>query len=110
MYHNEKVSKASDQRGIVWFVSSTCYSEETLARVFQAFKTQNVLFYMRNRCFTGRSCSKADQRLTQDSFSFVKNISLDNFSQLFLRVSNQQLIGKMKLSHLSSNFARTLLA
>ena len=83
MYHNEKVLKASDQRGIVWFVSSTCYSEETLARVFQACKTQNFLFYRRNRCFTGRSCSKADQRLTQDSFSFVKNISLDNFLSYF---------------------------
>ena len=42
MYHNEKVLKASDQRGIVWFVSSTCYSEETLARVFQACKTQEL--------------------------------------------------------------------
>ena len=25
MYHNEKVLKASDQRDIVWFVSSACY-------------------------------------------------------------------------------------
>ena len=82
MYHNKKVLKASDLRDIVWFVSSACYSEETLARVFRACK-KNFLFFWRNRCSTGRSCSKADQRLTRVSFSFVKNISLDNFLGYF---------------------------
>ena len=71
MYHNEKVLEASDLRDIVWFVSSACYSEETLAGVFRACK-KNFLFYWRNRCSTGRSCSRADQRLTRVSFSFVK--------------------------------------
>ena len=58
--------------------------EETLARVFQACK-KNFLFYWRNRCFTGRSCSKADQRLTRVSFSLLlKNmISLDDFLSYF---------------------------
>ena len=45
--------------------------EETLTRVLRACK-KNFLFYWRNRCSTGRSCSKADQRLTRVSFSFVK--------------------------------------
>ena len=56
--------------------------EETLARVLRACK-KTFLFSWRNRCFTGRSCSKADQRLTRVSFSFVKNISLDNFLGYF---------------------------
>ena len=45
--------------------------EETLARVIRACK-KNFLFYWRKRCFTGRSCSKVDQRLTRVSFSFVE--------------------------------------
>ena len=45
--------------------------EKTLARVLRACKN-NSLFYWRNRCSTWRSCSKADQRLTRVSFSFVK--------------------------------------
>ena len=49
--------------------------EETLARVLRACK-KNFLFYWRNRCSTGRSCSKADQRLTRVSFSFVKKTFL----------------------------------
>ena len=49
--------------------------EETLARVLRACK-KNFLFYWRNRCSTGRSCSKADQRLTRVSFSFVKKTLL----------------------------------
>ena len=45
MYHNEKVLKASDQRDIVWFVSSACYLK-ALARVLQTCK--KITF-----CFTG---------------------------------------------------------
>ena len=45
--------------------------EETLARVLRACK-KNVLFYWRNRCSTGRSCSKTDQRLTRVFLPFVK--------------------------------------
>ena len=56
--------------------------EETLARVLRACK-KKFLFYWSNRCSTGRSCSKADQHLTQVSFSFVENISLDNFLSYF---------------------------
>ena len=56
--------------------------EETLARVLRACK-KNFSFYWRNRCSTGRKCSKADQRLIRDSFSFVKNISLDDFLSYF---------------------------
>ena len=83
MYQNEKVLKASDQRDIVWFVSSACYLRKTLARMLRACK-KNLLFYWRNRCSTGRSCSRADQRLTRVSFSFVKiNIPLDNFLTYF---------------------------
>ena len=65
MYDNEKVLKASDQRDIIWLLF-----EETLAKVLRACK-KNFLFYWRNRCSTGRICSKADQRLTRVSFSFV---------------------------------------
>ena len=56
--------------------------EETLAGVLRACRN-NFLFYWHNRCYTGRSCSKADQRLTPVSFSLVKNISLDNFLSYF---------------------------
>ena len=83
--------------------------EETLARVLRACK-KNFLFYWRNRCSTGLSCSKTDQRLNRVSFSFVKKNFFGYFSELFLRASHHQLVGKMKLSHLSSNFALTLLA
>ena len=69
--------------------------QETVARVLRACK-KNFLFYRRNRCSTGRSCSKADQRLTRVSFSFVKIHFFGQFSQLFLRASNRQLVGKMK--------------
>ena len=65
---NEKVLKASDQRDIIWLLF-----EETLAKVLRACK-KNFLFYWRNRCSTGRSCSRADQRLTRVSFSFVKKL------------------------------------
>ena len=44
--------------------------EETLARVLRACK-KNFLFYWRNICSTGRSCSEPDQRLTRVSFSFA---------------------------------------
>ena len=63
---NEKVLKASDQRDIIWLLF-----EETLAKVLRACK-KNFLLYWRNRCSTGRSCSRADQCLTWVSFSFVK--------------------------------------
>ena len=49
--------------------------EETLARVLRACK-KTFLLSWRYRCFTGRSCSKADQRLTRVSFSFVKKTFL----------------------------------
>ena len=49
--------------------------EETLARMVRACKN-NFLFYWRNRCSTGRRCSKADQRLTRVSFPFVKKTFL----------------------------------
>ena len=70
MYDNEKVLKASDQRDIIWLLF-----EETLAKVLRACK-KNFLFYWSNRCFTGRSCLKADQRLTRVYFSFVKKTFL----------------------------------
>ena len=45
---------------------------------------KNFLFYRRNRCSTGRSCSKADWRLTRVSFLLLKKkISLDNFLSYF---------------------------
>ena len=72
--------------------------EETLARVLRACK-KTFLFYWRNRCPTGRSCSKADQRLTRVSFSFVKKHFFGKFSHLFLRASTRQLVGKMKRGH-----------
>ena len=71
--------------------------EETLARVFRACK-KNFLFYWRNRCYTGRSCSKADQCLTRVSFSFVKKTFLWIIFSFFLRASNHQLVGKIKPS------------
>ena len=49
--------------------------EETLARMVRACK-KNFLFYWRNKCSTGRRCSKADQRLTRVSFPFVKKTFL----------------------------------
>ena len=69
-YFERKVLKASDQRDIVWFVSSACYLRRHWPECFGRIK--NFLFYWPNRCSTGRSCSKADQRLTRISFSFVK--------------------------------------
>ena len=73
-------------------------------------KRLDFLFYWWNRCSTGRSCSKANQRLTGVSFSFVQKYFFGWFSPLFFRVSNHQLVVKMKLSHLNSNFALALLA
>ena len=110
VYHYEKVLKAGDQRDIVWFVSNTCYFiGETLARVRRACK-KKFLIYWCNRCSTGCSCSKTNQPLARVSFSFVQKHSFGSFSPLFLRVSNHQLVDKMKLSHLNSDFALTLLA
>ena len=71
VYDNKKVLKASDQCDIVWFVSSACYLRRHMPECFGRVK-RTFLFYWRNRCSTGRSCSKADQRLTRVSFSFVK--------------------------------------
>ena len=45
MYHNEKVLKASDQRDIVWFVSSACYLRRHWPECFGRVK--------RTFCFTG---------------------------------------------------------
>ena len=44
-YHNEKVLKASDQRDIVWFVSSACYLRRHWPECFGRVK--------RTFCFTG---------------------------------------------------------
>ena len=60
---------------ISYALSQVLLFEETMARVLRACK-KNFLFYWRNRCSTGRSCSKADQRLTKVSFSFVKKTFL----------------------------------
>ena len=89
--------------------------EETLARVLRACK-KNFLFYWRNRCSTGRSCSKADQRLTQVSFSFVKktflwiifpveNSSLKMFtgSVCVLLASESLKLLKIKMKLINSN-------
>ena len=70
--------------------------EETLARVLRACK-KNFLFYWRNRCPTGRSCSKDDQRLNRVSFSFVKKTFLWRiFSVIFKTVESSIVDGKMK--------------
>ena len=47
------------------------YVEETLSRMRRESK-KNFLFYRCNRCSTGRSFSKAGQRLIRVSFSFVQ--------------------------------------
>ena len=73
--------------------------EETLARVLRACK-KNFLFYWRNRCSTGRSCSKDDQRLTRVSFSFVKKKQKTFlyivFSLIFKTVQSSIVDGKIK--------------
>ena len=45
VYDNEKVLKASDQRDIVWFVSSACYLRRHWPECFRRVK--------RTFCFTG---------------------------------------------------------
>ena len=45
MYDNEKVLKASDQRDILWFVSSACYLRRHWPEYFGRVK--------RTFCFTG---------------------------------------------------------
>ena len=47
MYHDEKVLKASDQRDIVWFVSSACYFRRHCPGVLRTF------------CFTSVACEQA---------------------------------------------------
>ena len=69
---------------------------------------KNFFLYWCNRCSTGRSCSKADQRLSL--FFFCSKTLLWVILLLFLRASDHQPDDKMKLSHLISNFALTLLA
>ena len=70
--------------------------EKTLARVLPACK-KNFLFYWRNRCSAGRSCSKDDQRLTRVSFSFVKKTFLwIIFSVIFKTVQSSIVDGKIK--------------
>ena len=85
MDRNEKVLKASDQRDIIWSVSSACYLRRHWPECFKVCKT-NFLFYWPNRCSTGRSCAKADQRLTWVSFSFVKKLII--FSVIFKSVQS----------------------
>ena len=74
MYDNEKVLKVSDQRDIVWFVSSAGYLRrhwpECFGRVKRTFCFTGAIDIL--QASTGRSCSKADQRLTLVSFPFVK--------------------------------------
>ena len=63
--------KASDQRDIVWFVSSSCYLRghwpECVARVKRTFCFTSAIDVLQ-----GEGCSKADQRLTRVFFSFVQ--------------------------------------
>ena len=85
MDRNDKVLKASDQRDIIWSVSSACYLRRHWPECFKVCKT-NFLFYWPNRCSTGHSCAKADQRLTWVSFSFVKKLII--FSVIFKSVQS----------------------
>ena len=78
MYHNEKVLKASDQRDIVWFVSSACYLRRHWRECFGRVK--------RTFCFTGAKDvlqGAVVRRSISAQFGFLflllKNISLDNF-------------------------------
>ena len=72
MYHNEKVSNTSDQRDIVWFVSSACYVRTHWPECFRRVK--------RTFCFTGAIDVRqgavvqrvTDQRLSCISFSSVE--------------------------------------
>ena len=54
-----------------WFVEKSAVKTDIYLEKDHKL-VKNFLFYWRNRCSTGRSCSKADQRLTQVSFSYVK--------------------------------------
>ena len=58
VYDNEKVLKASDQRDIVWFVSSACYLRRQWPECFGRAKT--------TFCFT-----RAIDVLQGESFFFV---------------------------------------
>ena len=69
--------------------------EETLARFIWACK-KTFLFYWSNRFSTGRSCTKADQRLSRVSFSFVKKTLLWIIFSVIFKSVHHQLVGKMK--------------
>ena len=83
MYHNEKVLKASDQRDIVWFVSSACYLRrhwpECFGHVKRTFCFTGAIDVQQGRAqlFEGRSA------LSGFLFLLLKNTSLDNFLSYF---------------------------
>ena len=74
MYHNEKVFKASDQRDIVWFVSSAskCYLRrhwpECFGRVKRTFQVCLVSSSSKLKMFTGSVCV----RLTAVSLKLIE--------------------------------------
>ena len=70
------ISYGSSQVLVIW-------GDTGMARVLRA-----CLFYWRNRCSTGSSCSKADQRLTRVSFSFTKKHFFGQFSVIFKSVQS----------------------
>ena len=82
VYDNEKVLKASDQRDIVWFVSSACYLRRHWPECFGRVK--------RTFCFTGaidvllgavvRGPISASPGFL---FLLLQNISLDDFLSYF---------------------------
>ena len=88
MYHNEKVLKASDQRDIVWFVSSACYLRRHWPECFGRVK--------RTFCFTGAIDILLGVVVRRPINAVLGFLFLWIISQLFLRVSNRQLVGKMK--------------
>ena len=73
MYHYEKVLTTSDQSDIIWFVSSACYFEETVARVrYRHLKT--------TFCFTGAIDMFHRAQLFEGRLAFNPGFfSLDNF-------------------------------
>ena len=80
MYDNEKVLKASDQRDIVWFVSSACYLRRHWPECFGRVK--------RTFCFTGAIDVLQDAVVRRpisagSLFLLLKKISLGNFLSYF---------------------------
>ena len=67
-----------------------------------SYGSSQVLVFWGDTCLTGA--------IDVLQGAVVQKYSFGWFSLLFLRVSNHQLVGKMKLLHLNSNFGLTLLA